>query len=98
VIRLFPRFFYDKMNTIMEAKITGEELKYILGYFKKEKILGLDGWTMEFYLGFYEFLEKDLLHVIEESRRSGNIWSAMNATFITSIPKRMTPLLLRTLG
>jgi hypothetical protein len=86
------------MNTIMEVEVIGEELKSILGSFKKEKILGPNGWTMEFYLGFYEFLEKDLLHVIDESRRSGNIWSAMNATFITSIPKRMTPLLLRTLG
>jgi len=75
----------------MEAKVIGEELKYILRSFKKEKILGLDGYMVEFYLGFYEFSEKDLLRVIEESWRLGKILSATNATFIALIPKNNDP-------
>jgi hypothetical protein len=42
---------------------------------------------MEFFLGFYEFLEKDLVRVIEESRVFGRIVAAFNTTFIALIPK-----------
>jgi hypothetical protein len=98
VVRLFPRFFNDEMNTIMEAEVTGQELKSALGFFNKAKSPGPNGWTVEFYLGFYDFLEKDILHVIEESRRSGKILSAMNVAFIALITKKNAPLLLRTLG
>jgi hypothetical protein len=91
VLRLFPRFFIDEMNTIMEAEVIGEELEYVLGAFKKEKSPGLDGSMVEFYHGFYEFLEKDLLRLIRESRRSGNILNVVNALFIDFTPKKNDP-------
>ena len=79
------------MNTIMEAKVIGEELKFVLGYFKNSKIPGLDRWMVEFYPRFYDFLEKDLLHLIRESRRSGNILNVVNALFIDFTPKKNDP-------
>jgi hypothetical protein len=50
VVRLFPRFFNDDMNEIVDSKVTKEELKVVLGNFKKAKSPGPDGWTMEFFL------------------------------------------------
>jgi hypothetical protein len=42
---------------------------------------------MEFFLRFYEFLEEDLVRVIEESRVFGRIVVAFNTTFIALISK-----------
>jgi hypothetical protein len=91
VVRLFPRFFNDEMNEIMESEVTKEELKVVLGTFKKAKSPSLDGWTMEFFLRFYDFLEDELLRVIEESRRFGKMLGALNATFIALILKKNDP-------
>jgi hypothetical protein len=53
---------------------------------------------MEFFLGFYDMLEGDLLRIVEESRQSGKIIGALNSTFIALIPKAKTPLHLKNLG
>lgn len=44
-----------------------EEFKLVMHSSKKAKYIGLDGWTQEFCLGFYDMLEEDLLRVVEES-------------------------------
>jgi hypothetical protein len=41
VVSLFPRFFDDEMNLIMDSPVTKSELKSILSSFKKAKIPGL---------------------------------------------------------
>ena len=35
-------------------EVSEEELKEIMHSFKKDKILGLDGWTIEFFLDSYD--------------------------------------------
>jgi hypothetical protein len=91
VVRLFPKFFNDEMNEIMELEVTKEEIKGVLGNFKKAKTLGPDGWIVEFFLGLYDFLEDEFLRVIEGSRISGKMLSDLNATFIALIPKKNDP-------
>jgi hypothetical protein len=92
VAKIFPRFFDNEMNSIMDSQVTKNELKFVLGSFKKAKSPSLNGWTVEFYIGFYEFLEEELLRVIEESRRVGKVLGAKNATFIALIPKKNDPI------
>lgn len=53
--------------------------------FQKDKILGPYGWPIEFYLGFYEFLGKDLMRVVEEWAH--HIHTPINSRFIAIIPK-----------
>lgn len=45
---------------MMMEEISNEQLKFVLGSFKKDKSIGLDGWTVEFFHGFYDLMEKDL--------------------------------------
>jgi hypothetical protein len=52
----------------MFEEVFEEELKTILHSFQKDKILGPDGWTMEFFIGLYEVIGLDILAVVEESR------------------------------
>ena len=54
------------MNASLEAKVKNEDLKGVLLSFKKDKSNGLDDWTVEFYLGYYELLEEEILRVVEE--------------------------------
>jgi retron-type reverse transcriptase len=60
--------------------------------FQKDKIPGPDGWNIEFYLGFFELIGKDILKVVEESKLNGIIHGPLNSTFITLIPKVNGPL------
>jgi hypothetical protein len=52
--------------------ISKEELKAILDSFQKDKIIGPNGWTIEFYVDFYvNLLEDDLLKIVEEFENLG---------------------------
>jgi hypothetical protein len=64
-----------------------EELQSVFNSFKRNKSPGPDGWPLEFFIGFFEKLEEELLRVIEELRRSRRMLAAFNATFIALIPK-----------
>jgi hypothetical protein len=46
---------------------------------------------MEFFFGFQEIIEANLLRVVEESRTSGKVLETFNATFIALIPKNNDP-------
>ena len=59
----------------------------VLKGFSKDKSLGPDGWSVDFYFHFYYLIEKYLLEVIEKSCRTGVVNKALNSTFITLIPK-----------
>lgn len=71
--------------------VTEEELKETLRSFQKDKSPGLNGWSIEFYLGLYEVIGNDLLKVVEESRSQGHMHAPFNSTFIALIPKSDKP-------
>jgi hypothetical protein len=66
-------------------------MKVTLSSFQKDKSPGLDGWTIEFFLGFLDFIGKYLLAMVEESRRTCHIYAPFNSTFIALIPKAINP-------
>eukprot|EP00253_Pinus_taeda_P016842 PITA_16842 len=68
--------------------VTEEELLSAMKSFKKDRSLGPDGWPIEFFIHFYDLFKSDLLHMVEASRMSGNIHSALTSTFIALIPKK----------
>jgi hypothetical protein len=55
--------------------------------FQKGKSPGPDGWSIEFFLGFFDLLGNDILKVVEEYRKNGCIHEPLNTTFISLIPK-----------
>ena len=77
----------EEMNEELTKEIYEEEIKHILHTFQKGKIHGPDGFTVEFYLGFYEKLNNDILEVVKESQRSCKVLGSLNSTFLTIIPK-----------
>jgi hypothetical protein len=83
----YPRMVNEEEVIHLEKPVTKEEVLEVLKGFTKDKSLGPDGWTVEFYLHFYDLVAKDLLDVVEESRLSGEVNRALNSTFIALIPK-----------
>jgi len=68
-----------------------EELEATTKWFKKDKSPGPDGWTIEFYIAFFDISGNDLLRIVEDCRRNGNIPSAIKSNFIALIPKSDSP-------
>jgi hypothetical protein len=81
----------EEDNKALMEEVSEDELKEVLHSFQKDKILGLDGWSMDFFVGFFDFFGKDLLKVVEESRTNGYIHLPFNETFIALIPKKDDP-------
>jgi hypothetical protein len=67
------------------------ELKDTIDNMPKEKSPGLDGWTQELFHSFFDIMGLDLLRAVEESRTTGYIPGALNATFFALIPKISKP-------
>lgn len=68
--------------------VTKEEVESVIKSMEKEKSPGLDGWTIEIFLHFFELIREEITEVVEESRKKGEVYSPFNATFIALIPKK----------
>jgi len=90
----FPRFFGEEEKRSLIEEVLEEELKEVLHIFQKYKIIGPDGWTIEFFIGLYELIEVDIMHIVEETRIEGDIHAPFNSTFIELIMKYNDPSLM----
>ena len=57
------------MQQDLIEEMTEEELNKIISTFQKGKSLGPHGFTLEFFLGFYDLIKDDLLKVVRESHK-----------------------------
>jgi hypothetical protein len=86
-----PRFFNDDESDEIGKPVTLEEVKETINKMPKENIPGPDGWTHELFQDFFDIMGEDLHRAVEESRYSGHILGAFNATFFSIIPKVSYP-------
>eukprot|EP00253_Pinus_taeda_P026277 PITA_26277 len=80
---------YSRILGINTVPITEEELHRILKAFSKDKCPGPDGWTIEFFLHFFDLIKHDLIRMIEDSRIYGRIHPHTSSTLIALIPKKL---------
>lgn len=57
--------------------------------FEKDKCPGPDGWTIEFFIHFFDIIKLDLLRIVEATRISGSIHHITSSTQIAVIPKKL---------
>ena len=60
----------DEMNEILEEKMIEVEYFATINAFRKGKISGPYGLTIEFFLGFFNLVKEDILKDVRESKRS----------------------------
>jgi len=65
VISLYPRMFSKAEGIPMGREVTISEVEKALRSFAKDKSPGPYGWTVEFYLEFFEVLGEDLVKMVE---------------------------------
>lgn len=83
----FDGWLSDIQNEALMRPITKEGLLNTLHSFQAGESLGPDGWTVEFYRGFWDLIVEDLLTIAEDSWRLGQIHAPFNTTLIANIPK-----------
>ena len=89
------KFFLGSINQednlqLME-EVSEEELKANLHRFQKYKRPGRDGWTVEFFIVGYDSIGRDLLQLVEETRKKGVFHHPLNTNFLTLIPRKDFP-------
>jgi hypothetical protein len=79
------------MNLAFQEEVGELEILSALSSFQKCKISGLDGLTVEFYIGFFDLLKDDLFKVVNESKSKGRVLIPFNLTHLDLIPKFASP-------
>jgi len=91
VTQFFPRFIEEEGNDSIMEPVSKEEVEDILKLMQKDKIPNPDGWTLEFFQHFFEFIGDELVTIVEDSRHIRSIYHPFNATFLALIPKSDLP-------
>jgi hypothetical protein len=91
VIKEVPRFFNDVESDEIGKPVTLKEVEEVVSKMPRDKSPGPDGWTHEIFHFFFDLMGEDLVKAIEESRITGHIPGALNATFFALIPKVSKP-------
>jgi hypothetical protein len=91
IVHMFPLFITEEDSDNLEHPVTKKEIMEILKLFAVDKSSGPDGWTVEFYLKFFEVVSDDLVDLVEDTRSRGRIKSTLNSTFLALIPKENNP-------
>jgi hypothetical protein len=76
----------EEEHKIVDHVLLSNVLTTLKG-FVASKSPGLDDWTVEFLLEFFDLLGSKLLEVVEESRLKGKVTGALNETFPNLILK-----------
>ena len=93
-----PRVITREQNLALLRAVTLQEIEEVVINLPKNKAPGPDGFTSEFFKAAWPFIGPDILEVVEKSQRNKMVYPALNATFLTLIPKKQnaeTPVGLR---
>jgi hypothetical protein len=85
---LYDHFVKIEDTVLLEHLCTKSELWEVLNSFAKDKSLGPDGWTVEFFIHCFDLVGDDLLALVDDSGLCGLVNKSLNKTFLTLIPKK----------
>ena len=64
-----------------------EEVEELFKKMVKDKGPGMDGFTTNFFHVGWGWMKEEVCTLVKDSKKSGNILKALNANFLTLIPK-----------
>jgi ribonuclease HI len=82
-----PPLSLQEQNSALLRPITIEEVDQALQDTPKCKAPGPDGFTNDFFHHCWPMIRVEVWEIIEDSRSTGQVLQALNATFLTLIPK-----------
>jgi hypothetical protein len=87
ILKHIPKEVTNEQNEVLMHPITQEEVDQALRDTPIGKAPGPDGFTSDFFHHCWDIIREEVWEIIEDSRKSGQVLQALNATFITLIPK-----------
>jgi hypothetical protein len=87
ITRHIPTLVTQEKNEALMRPITQEEVDHAVKEMAPGKVPGPDGFTTDFFHHCWDMIREEVWQVVEESRTSGQVLSALNATFLTLILK-----------
>eukprot|EP00253_Pinus_taeda_P008591 PITA_08591 len=96
-----PKLVTREENFNLIRPVSKEEVSEVLKEMQTGKVLGSDGFNVDFFKACWNIVKHDVLNVVEDSRRNKTILKELNTTFISLIPKQeldQTPDRFRTIS
>jgi exonuclease III len=87
ILKNIPKEVTKEKNEALMRPITQEEVDQSLKDTQLGKAPGPDGFTSDFFHYCWSIIREEVWEIIEDSRKSGKVLQALNATFLTLIPK-----------
>ncbi|XP_057826868.2 uncharacterized protein LOC131038443 [Cryptomeria japonica] len=88
ILACIPSLVTNMMNKSLMRLISLSELEEVVFGMRKGKVIGPNGFPIEFLQDFWDIINLDLLEVVWESYGSKQILHALNSTFLVLIPKK----------
>jgi len=83
-----PQLVTREDNHNLNRLASEEDVSEVINEMQNGKAPGPDGFNVDFFKACWKKLKKDILEVVEDSRRSKKVLKAFNASFIALIPKQ----------
>jgi hypothetical protein len=87
ILRNIPKEVTKEKNEALMRPITQEEVHQSIMATQLGKDPGPDGFTSDFFHYCWTIIREEVWEIIEDSRKYGKFLQALNATFLTLIPK-----------
>jgi len=88
ILKHIPKEVTKEKNEVLMSHITQEEVYQALKDTPLDKALGSDGFASDFSHHCWNIIREEVWEIIEDSRKSRQVLQALNATFLTLIPKQ----------
>eukprot|EP00253_Pinus_taeda_P023477 PITA_23477 len=88
ITRHIPKLVSREDNINRNRPVTEEEVSKVLKDMQNGKVLGPDGFNVDFFKACWDIVKQDILNVVEDSKGSKTILKALNASFFSLIPKQ----------
>ena len=87
LLNLVPQKVNEEMNSILNAPVTINDIKHVLGKMEPNKAPGLDGFTGRFIKTCWNIIKKDLHKMILKSQNFHKLGGSTNLAFLVLISK-----------
>ena len=77
----------EEHNFMLLKPIKLEEVDMAIKQMENDKAPGLDEFLSNFLHACWDWMKEEVWDLVEDSRKTGNILKALNATFLALIPK-----------
>lgn len=91
ILSNIPKLILEEHNQLILRPVDLQEVEEAMHQLKVGKVLGLDGFTSNFFHHFWDLIKMEVWKVVEEFHTLRWMYPGLNATFIALIRKEAEP-------